>query len=89
MQASLWLGIGLLGQVLFTSRFVVQWITSEREGRSIVPLAFWWLSIAGGVALLAYSIWRQDPVFILGQSFGLVVYARNLILIRRNGTAPA
>ncbi len=87
MQATIWLGIGLIGQLLFTSRFLVQWITSERVGRSIVPLAFWWLSVCGGLTLLAYSIWRQDPVFILGQSFGLIVYARNLMLIRRTGAA--
>ncbi len=89
MANTLWIGLGFFGQLLFTSRFVVQWIASERRGRSIVPRAFWWLSLAGGVTLLAYSIWRRDPVFILGQSFGLVVYARNIVLIRRGGSQPA
>ncbi len=78
-----WLVIGLLGQALFSARFLVQWIHSERRGESVVPLAFWYLSLAGGVALLAYAVWRSDPVFILGQGAGLVVYLRNLILIHR------
>lgn len=78
-----WLGLGFLGQALFSARFVVQWIASERRRRSIVPRAFWWLSIAGGVALLAYAVHRRDPVFILGQAAGLTVYGRNLVLIRR------
>ncbi|WP_260518536.1 lipid-A-disaccharide synthase N-terminal domain-containing protein [Aliiroseovarius sp. M344] len=81
--SSIWLGIGFLGQLLFTSRFLVQWIVSERRGESVVPLAFWWFSLAGGLTLLSYAIWRQDPVFILGQATGLFVYVRNLILIRR------
>ena len=79
---TLWIGTGLAGQMLFTSRFLVQWITSERRGESVVPVAFWWFSLAGGVTLLGYAVWRQDPVFILGQAAGLVVYARNLSLIR-------
>jgi lipid-A-disaccharide synthase-like uncharacterized protein len=78
-----WLAIGFLGQGLFTMRFLVQWIASERARRSIVPVAFWWFSLAGGVTLLAYAIWREDPVFILGQGMGLVVYLRNLWLLRR------
>lgn len=81
--STIWLGVGFLGQALFTSRFLVQWIVSERRGESVVPLAFWWFSLAGGLTLLSYAIWRQDPVFILGQATGLVVYVRNLILIRR------
>jgi lipid-A-disaccharide synthase-like uncharacterized protein len=89
MQNALWIGIGLFGQALFTSRFLVQWIASERRGQSVIPLAFWWLSLAGGATLLAYAIWRGDPVFILGQSMGLVVYGRNLALIRRSRTPPA
>jgi lipid-A-disaccharide synthase-like uncharacterized protein len=79
----LWLGVGFAGQILFTSRFLVQWIASERRRESVIPLAFWWLSIAGGVTLFSYALWRQDPVFILGQGMGLVVYARNLVLIAR------
>jgi len=80
--SNLWLGIGLLGQMLFSARFLVQWIASERQGRSIIPMAFWWLSLAGGVTLLCYALARRDPVFIIGQASGLVVYLRNLRLIR-------
>jgi lipid-A-disaccharide synthase-like uncharacterized protein len=80
---TLWIAIGFLGQALFTSRFLVQWIVSERRGESVIPLAFWWFSILGGLTLLSYALWRQDPVFILGQATGLVVYTRNLILIAR------
>lgn len=78
-----WLGIGLFGQALFSMRFLVQWLTSEREGRSIIPLAFWYFSVAGGITLLAYAIHRADPVFIIGQLTGLFIYARNLQLILR------
>ncbi|SDL39824.1 lipid-A-disaccharide synthase N-terminal domain-containing protein [Paracoccus chinensis] len=80
-ETSLWIGIGLTGQLLFTSRFLVQWIASERRRESVIPVAFWWFSLAGGVTLLSYALWRRDPVFILGQAMGLVVYARNLVLI--------
>ncbi|MGH7562956.1 MAG: lipid-A-disaccharide synthase N-terminal domain-containing protein [Gemmatimonadota bacterium] len=78
-----WVGVGLAGQACFFSRFLVQWVASERRGRSVVPRAFWYLSIAGGLTLLSYSLWRRDPVFILGQSVGLFVYLRNLVLLRR------
>lgn len=78
-----WVGIGLAGQACFFSRFLVQWIASERKKRSVVPRAFWYLSISGGLILLSYSLWRRDPVFILGQSVGLFVYLRNLVLLRR------
>jgi lipid-A-disaccharide synthase-like uncharacterized protein len=78
-----WLIIGLVGQVAFFSRFLVQWITSERAGRSTVPTAFWYLSLTGSALLLSYAIHRQDPVFILGQSVGSVVYVRNLMLLGR------
>jgi len=81
--------LGMLGQVLFFSRFLVQWVVSEKQGRSTVPLAFWWLSIGGGLLLLTYAIWREDPVITLGQSVGLFVYIRNLILIRRHKKAAA
>lgn len=76
-----WVVVGLGGQLLFTARFLVQWIASERVGRSVVPLAFWYLSIGGGMILLAYAIYRRDPVFILGQSMGVFIYLRNLVLI--------
>jgi len=83
MTTQIWVGVGLLGQAMFTSRFLVQWIASERQGRSVIPMAFWWLSIGGGAILLSYAIWRQDPVFIIGQLFGVVVYSRNIVLIGR------
>ena len=79
----LWLAVGLLGQALFSARFLVQWIASERRKRSVVPHAFWYFSIGGGLTLLAYAIYRRDPVFIVGQGAGLFVYARNLWFIRR------
>jgi lipid-A-disaccharide synthase-like uncharacterized protein len=82
-----WLLVGFVGQALFGSRFLVQWIVSERKGESVVPLAFWYLSLGGAALLLAYAIWRQDPVFILGQSFGFLVYTRNLVLIARRARA--
>jgi len=82
-----WLGIGLLGQAMFFSRFLVQWWQSEREGRSVVPVAFWYFSVGGGVVLLAYAIYKHDPVFILGQGMGLFVYVRNLYLIFREREA--
>lgn len=86
-EQTVWLGIGFLGQALFSARFVVQWLASERVRRSVIPHAFWWFSLAGGVTLLAYALWRQDPVFVLGQSLGLVVYVRNLMLISRHRRA--
>lgn len=83
-----WLAIGLLGQAIFSLRFLVQWISSERQKRSVVPQAFWWLSIAGSLVLLSYAIHRRDPVFMLGQSMGFLIYARNLVLIRSASGAP-
>jgi len=77
-----WVLIGLGGQLMFTGRFLVQWIASEKQRKSVIPLAFWYLSIGGGVILLAYAIYRKDPVFILGQSMGVFIYLRNLWLIR-------
>jgi lipid-A-disaccharide synthase-like uncharacterized protein len=79
----IWLGIGLLGQALFSARFVVQWIAAERRKRSVMPRAFWYFSVGGGVTLLAYAVYRRDPVFIIGQGAGLFVYARNLWFIHR------
>ena len=78
-----WLAFGLVAQLFFTARFLVQWIASEKEGRSVIPVAFWLFSIAGGLLLLAYALYRRDPVFILGQAFGVFVYARNLYLVVR------
>lgn len=81
---NLWLVVGFIGQALFTMRFVVQWIQSERLRRSVIPIAFWYFSLAGGMTLLAYSIHRKDPVFIVGQSAGVFIYLRNLYLITRH-----
>src|SRR3954462_6604843 len=80
-QAKLWLIVGFAGQAIFTARFLVQWIASERKRDSIVPVAFWWLSLLGGLTLLSYASYRQDPVIIVGQAMGLVVYTRNLMLV--------
>jgi lipid-A-disaccharide synthase-like uncharacterized protein len=78
-----WLALGLAGQAAFFSRFLLQWIASERAGRSHVPVSFWWLSIAGSLALLAYGVHRAEPIFVLGYVANSVVYVRNLMLIRR------
>ena len=83
MNISGWVIFGLAGQLLFGLRFLIQWICSERKGESYIPLFFWYCSISGGVILLIYSLYRKDPVFILGQSCGLFVYIRNLVLIFR------
>ncbi len=77
--------IGYVAQAMFAMRFAVQWIASERAGRSVVPTAFWVFSIGGGLMLLGYALYRKDPVFIIGQAFGVFVYLRNLQLIIRNG----
>jgi lipid-A-disaccharide synthase-like uncharacterized protein len=83
--------IGYVAQAMFAMRFVVQWIASERAGRSVVPTAFWVFSIGGGIMLLGYALYRKDPVFIIGQAFGVFVYLRNLqFVIRSDGQgAPA
>tara|TARA_B100002003_G_C13628839_1_gene321867 strand:+ start:49 stop:351 length:303 start_codon:yes stop_codon:yes gene_type:complete len=73
--------IGFLGQGIFASRFVIQWLYSEKKGESSIPIIFWYLSIFGGLGLLTYAIFRKDPVIITGQLFGIFIYARNLILI--------
>ena len=73
--------IGFTGQGIFASRFIVQWIYSEKRGESSIPIVFWYLSIFGGLGLLTYAIFRKDPVIITGQLFGVFIYTRNLILI--------
>lgn len=78
-----WLVVGFAGQALFSMRFLIQWIKSEREKRSMIPLAFWYFSVVGGLSLLVYAIHRKDPVFIVGQASGLFIYIRNLYLIYR------
>lgn len=78
-----WVILGLCAQLIFFGRFLVQWIVSEREGRSVIPVSFWYLSIIGSTGLLVYAIQRADPVFIIGQSMGSIIYLRNLTLIYR------
>ena len=86
LSVNAWVVFGLVGQLLFTLRFVVQWVASERTGRSTVPVAFWYFSLAGGAILFVYALWyRHDLVFTLGQGAGLFIYLRNLALIRRSG----
>ena len=82
-----WVALGFLGQALFTGRMVVQWLVSEKSRRSVIPVAFWWMSLGGGVMLLTYFIWRKDIVGVMGQSVGVFIYTRNLILIARHGGA--
>lgn len=82
-MSSLWIAVGFAGQAMFSMRFLIQWLSSERAGRSVMPVAFWYFSLAGGSILLAYAIWRQDPVFIVGQGAGLLIYSRNLYFVHR------
>ena len=82
-STQLWLVLGFSAQALFSARFLVQWLASERAGKSVMPVTFWYFSIAGAVLLLAYALHRRDPVFSLGQGAGLAVYLRNLYLSRR------
>jgi lipid-A-disaccharide synthase-like uncharacterized protein len=84
-----WVLLGFVAQIMFTLRFAVQWVASERAGHSVVPLAFWLFSIGGGVLLLIYALYRRDPVFIAGQAFGVFVYLRNLQFVLRDRTRNA
>ena len=84
-----WVVLGFVAQGLFTMRFLVQWIASERAGHSVIPLAFWVFSIGGGLLLLVYALYRKDPVFIAGQGFGVFVYLRNLYFVLRERKAAA
>jgi lipid-A-disaccharide synthase-like uncharacterized protein len=84
-----WVILGFVAQAFFTARFVVQWIASERVGKSVIPLAFWWCSIGGGLLLLVYALYRRDPVFIAGQAFGVFVYLRNLYFVLRERSQSA
>ena len=79
-----WVSIGLLGQLIFTGRMLVQWMASERSKRSVIPVAFWWMSLGGAVMLVVYFVWRRDIVGVVGQGTGLFIYARNLMLIRKS-----
>ncbi|MHB1351106.1 MAG: lipid-A-disaccharide synthase N-terminal domain-containing protein [Desulfobulbaceae bacterium] len=87
-KAMAWLLIGFLGQACFSARFIVQWLASERRKKSIIPVTFWYFSVAGGAILLCYALYRRDPVFILGQAAGLVIYFRNLSFIRQQDVRP-
>ena len=82
-QEQIWLIIGFIGQTIFASRFLIQWVVSERASKSIIPNIFWWISLAGSMVLLSYAIHKEDPVFIVGQGAGLFIYSRNLYLIRK------
>ncbi len=84
-----WLGVGFAAQLMFTMRFIVQWIASERARRSIVPETFWYFSMVGGAMLFAYAIYRLDPVFMLGQGMGLLIYGRNIYFIRTHQKSEA
>jgi len=79
----LWLGVGLLGQAFFSMRFIVQWVASERHQDSVFPVAFWFFSLCGGLTLFTYAVYRLDPVFIMGEGGGVLIYLRNLYLIGR------
>jgi lipid-A-disaccharide synthase-like uncharacterized protein len=84
---SSWLALGLIGQIVFSARFLLQWIYSEYKRHSAIPMGFWYLSIAGGAMLLSYAVYKRDPVFIAGQSFGVLIYLRNLQLRLRERAA--
>ncbi|GLK76108.1 hypothetical protein GCM10008171_13620 [Methylopila jiangsuensis] len=88
-QLDAWIMLGWIAQALFTARFLVQWVASEKAGRSVVPAAFWLFSLGGGALLLIYAIGRKDPVFIVGQAMGLFIYARNLQFIVRRARRGA
>jgi lipid-A-disaccharide synthase-like uncharacterized protein len=87
LQLNWWVLLGYAGQALFSMRFIVQWLASERVGRSVIPVAFWFFSIGGGILLFVYALYIRDPVFILGQGFGLFVYLRNLYFVLRERKA--
>jgi lipid-A-disaccharide synthase-like uncharacterized protein len=79
----MWLVIGFMGQAVFTARFLAQWIASEKKKDAVVPVIFWWLSLVGGMTLLAYAVHRADPVIVVGQSMGVFIYIRNLMLVKK------
>jgi lipid-A-disaccharide synthase-like uncharacterized protein len=87
VQLDWWVALGFAAQILFTGRFLVQWVASERQNRMVIPIAFWFFSLGGGVLLLIYALHRRDPVFIAGQAFGIFVYARNLYFELRDRKA--
>lgn len=81
MNSQVWLSIGFFGQLVFSMRFIVQWLASEKRRESVIPISFWYISLIGSALLFAYATCRRDPVFMLGQGFGAIVYIRNLMLI--------
>lgn len=81
MTNTFWLVIGFLGQALFSGRFIIQWLASEKQKKSVIPTAFWYFSIAGSLTLLSYALYRRDPIFVMGQSFGVIIYLRNIYFI--------
>jgi lipid-A-disaccharide synthase-like uncharacterized protein len=85
--SALWLGVGFLGQAMFSMRFLIQWFYTEKHRRSVIPIAFWYFSLLGGATLLTYAIHRADPVFIVGQGAGLLIYSRNLYFIMKERKA--
>lgn len=87
MEWNWWIVLGFAGQAMFSMRFFVQWIASEKKKESVIPIAFWYFSIGGSMILLIYAIKRKDPVFIVGQGAGFIIYIRNLMLIRKKRLA--
>jgi lipid-A-disaccharide synthase-like uncharacterized protein len=87
MEINFWIILGLLAQLCFFSRFLIQWIATEKNKKVIMPIAFWYLSLTGGLGLLAYSIHIKDPIFILGQSIGIIIYLRNLMIEKKDKNA--
>jgi len=87
LTQGVWIAIGFTGQALFASRFIIQWIASERQKRSVIPHAFWYLSILGSTVLFCYAMHKVDPVFIVGQGLGLLIYSRNIYFIRKQQTS--
>lgn len=83
MDTKVWLAVGFTGQAIFTARFLAQWIASERKRDSVMPVAFWWLSLFGGTTLLCYAVHKEDPVIITGQALGVFIYVRNLMLVSK------
>lgn len=83
LKFDFWLAFGIVAQLLFTARFLVQWFASEKEGRSVMPLSFWYFSMAGGLMTLIYGIVRREPIIIMGQALATIIYVRNLMLIFR------
>lgn len=87
LKFDFWLAFGIIAQLLFTARFLVQWLASEREGQSVMPLSFWYFSMAGGLMTLVYGIVRREPIIIMGQALAMVIYSRNLMLIFKSKRA--